>query len=141
MFSITPFEDIKQKTEYVAVKADGYTVANSLVQDTVISSFVRTGVGLWSATLKQGYGCNLNWFDIVPVLYTSSSPAAMLFTQLGDNVGVAGTTNSVGAVPQIIKFMFSNASSPGTAADLPANAGFRYEIGLQVSSAYYKKSY
>lgn len=124
---------------YVLVGSDGYTVKSTLVPDTLFSSFARTATGLWTATLKDPYPCNLNYFNVVPQLYTSSSPAIVFFVLLSDTVGTAGGTLSTGATPNVIHFMFANSS--GSAEDLPAGAGFKYEIGLQVSTAYYNKSY
>lgn len=120
---------------YVSVGPDGYTVTASTLQvNSLISSFHRTGAGLWSCTLKQAWPVNLKWFDIIPV----SSPTST-FQCLGDNVGVVGTTdNIVGGNPQVIHFEFLTSGSP---ADLAANAGFRYQIVLQRSTAYAVKAY
>ncbi len=125
---------------YVAVGSDGYTVVNSIGLDSVVSSFKRTGTGLWSCTLKEANACNLNYFDVVSQLHTGDSPSVVFFQLLSDNVGVVGTTADIpGGTPQVIHFKFCNSS--GTAEDLPANAGFKYEIGLQVGTAYQIVSY
>lgn len=127
---------------YVAVGNDGHTVVNTLPFDGVFQSMVRTAAGLWTGTFKEAYVSNLLYFNAVPQLYTSSSPSAMLFTLLSDNVGVTGTTPSTGSNPQVVHFMFSNAASAqGTPVDLPPDGGFKYMVGLQVSSAYSVKSY
>lgn len=126
---------------YVQVsQADGYTVVNSLVVDSVFESIVRgPTAGLWTATLKEAYPTNLLYFNCVPTLYTSSSPAIVFFTLLSNNVGVAGTTNWNQGTPQVINFAFTG--STGTPADLPHGAGFVYTIGLSYSTAYYVESY
>lgn len=124
-----------QEDGYVAVGADGYTVvASSLQVNSLIASFVRTGAGLWSCTLKQAWPVNLKFFNVVPVKSAASS-----FACLGDNVGDAGTTdNFVGGTPQVIHFEFLTSGSP---ADLAANSGFRYLLCLQRSTAYAVKAY
>ena len=125
----------QQEDGYVCVKSDGYTVSNSLIPRTLFQSFIRTGAGLWTATLKGAYPCNAVEFTVVPVLYTSSSPAVLIPVQLGDNVGVKGTV----PLQQVFHFGFTNVS--GTFVDLPPNAGFRYKVGLQLSTANYIESY
>ena len=125
---------------YASVGSDGYTVIGTTMQvDSVFDSFVRTGTGLWTATLKDCYWGNCQWFDVVPQIHSGDSPSVVLFQLLSDNVGSVGTTVSTGAVPQVIHWKFCNSS--GTAEDLPANAGFKYSVGLVVSSAYTKKVY
>jgi len=128
---------------YVAVGNDGHTVVNTLAFDGVFQSMVRTATGLWTGTFKDAYISNLLYFNAVPQLYSTSTPSAMLFTLLSDNVGVTGTTPyALGSTPQVVHWMFSNAASAqGTPADLPPDAGFKYIVGLQVSSAYSIKSY
>lgn len=124
---------------YVAVASDGFTVVSTLPIGTLFKSFVRTGTGLWTATLLEAPPCNLNWFDVVPVAFTGSTPAYNDFVQLGDNVGTAGTTSWDGSNPAVINFMLTNG---GSAADLPPRGGFRYEIGLKMSTSdFYKNSY
>lgn len=126
---------------YVAVStADGYTVVNTLCVDSVFSSIVRgPTAGLWTATTKEAYPTNLLYFNAVPTLYTSSSPAIVFFVLLSNTVGVAGTTNYNQGNPAVINFMFCNSS--GTPEDLPHGAGFVYEVGLSYSTAYYVESY
>lgn len=124
---------------YVGLKSDGYTALNTLNIDSVFSSMARTAAGLWTATLKEAQPCNLNYFNVVPQLHTGDAPYH--FTLLTDTVGTTSTTNSTGATPQVIHFMFSLVSAPTVAADLPANAGFKYEVGLQLSTSYYTKVY
>lgn len=124
---------------YVLVGVDGYTVTNQLVIGSVFVSFVRTAAGTWVANVAEGYECNLNYFSVVPELYTGSSPALVFFKLVSDNVGSTGTTNSVGTTPQVINFQF--VSSSGTAEDLPPFSGFKYFVALQVSTAGYTQSY
>lgn len=108
----------------------------SLPRDSVFSSFTRTGVGLWTATLKEAYPCNLNYFRVLPQLFVGSSPSVLVFQLLSDNVGVHGTNPG----DQKINFMFCNGA--GTPTDLPLGAGFKYKIGLRLSTAdYYTETY
>jgi hypothetical protein len=124
---------------YVSVGSNGETVVNSLVQDTLFASIVNTATGLWTATLKEPPPCNLNYFNVVPQIHSGDTPAVVFFQLLTDNVGTTGTTLATGSNPAVIHWKFCNSS--GTAADLPANAGFKYEIGIQISTSYYTKSY
>jgi len=102
----------------------------------------RTATGLWTATLREPYQCNLNYFNVVPQLYTGSNPSIVFFVLLVDTLGATTSTPwTLGAQsnPQTITWKFCNSS--GTAEDLPANSGFKYEFGGQVSTAYYTKAY
>jgi hypothetical protein len=124
---------------YVLVAGDGYTPTNQLVIGSVFASILRVSTGTWVATLAEGYECNLNYFNVVPELYTGSSPGIVFFKLVSDNVGTTGSTNNLGTDPQVINFQF--VSSSGTAEDLPPFAGFKYLVMLQVSSAGYTQSY
>jgi len=119
----------------INIQANGQNTGNTLPLTSLIKSFVHVGTGLWQCILKEAYACNLPYFEAIPQLFVGSVPPVLIYQLLSDNVGVSGTTDG----QQVINFMFCNSS--GVPTDLPANAGFKYELGLKVSTAYYTRTY
>ena len=123
----------------VVIGSNGYDAVNALPPSSVFQSLVRTGVGVWTGTFKECYPCNLNYFHVDSQLPVGSTPPVLLTQLLTDTVGVPGYTDFNGGNPQTVEFMF--VSLDGVPTDLPVGAGFKYEVGLQLSTLYYTESY
>jgi hypothetical protein len=111
---------------------NGHTVVE-MNAASIIASVTRSSTGVWVATLSEVQPCNLKFFHVDPVLL-STSATPLMFVLFQNNVGVAGATSNT------ITFGFVNPTT-NALTDLAAGTGMCYQLGLQLSTAYYTKQY